>query len=79
MHWANCRAADCCWELRLLPVNPAGSRCLHALMACLNAGALGSSDEPFAIPSMVSLPDAPGSGNLLTPLLRMHLANFTAF
>src|SRR5947209_7871763 len=28
---------------------------------------------------MVSLPDAPGSGNSLTPLLRMHSANFTAF
>ena len=48
-------------------------------MACVNAGVLGSSDEPFAIASMVSLPDAPGSGNSLTPLLRMHSANFTAF
>ena len=79
MHWANLRAADCCWGLRLLPVNPAGSRALHALMACVNAGVLVSSDEPFAIASMVSLPDALGSGNLLTPLLRMHSANFTAF
>ena len=45
----------------------------------LNAGVLGSSDEPFAIPSMVNWPDASGSGNSLTPLLRMHSANFTAF
>ena len=60
-------------------MNPAGSRFLHALMACLNAGLFGSSDEPFATASMVSLPDAPGSGNWLTPLLRMHSANFTAF
>ena len=63
----------------MLPVNPAGSRFLHALMACLNAGVLVSSDEPFATASMVNLPDAPGSGNSLTPLLRMHSANFTAF
>ena len=45
----------------------------------MNVGVLGSSDEPFTIPSMVNLPDAPGSGNSLTPLLRMHSANFTAF
>ena len=48
-------------------------------MACLNAGVFGSSDEPFTTPSIVSLPDALGSGNSLTPLLRMHSANFTAF
>ena len=60
-------------------MNPAGSRSLHALMACVNAGVLVSSDEPFAISSMVNLPDAPGSGKSLTPLLRMHSANFTAF
>src|SRR5215208_2737146 len=48
-------------------------------MACLNAGVLVSSDEPFATASMVSSPDAGGSGNSLTPLSRMHLANFTAF
>src|SRR5947209_7028499 len=47
-------------------------------MACLNGGVFGSSDEPFTTPSMVNLPDAPGSGNALTPLLRMHVANFTA-
>ena len=58
---------------------PGGSRSLQALMACLNAAVLGSSDEPFAIPSMVSSPDATGSGNTLTPLSRMHSANFTAF
>ena len=28
---------------------------------------------------MVSAPDASGSGNPLTPLARMHAANFTAF
>src|SRR5258707_11715927 len=60
-------------------MNPAGSRLLHALIACLNVGVLGSSDEPFAIASMVTLPEAPGSGDSLTPLLRMHLANFTDF
>ena len=79
MHWANLRAASCSWVLRLPPVNPVGSRSLHALMACLNAGVFGSSDEPFTTPSMVNLPEAPGSGNALTPLLRMHSANFTAF
>ena len=69
MHWANLRAACCCWVVRLLPVNPGGSRSLHALMACLNAAALGSSDEPFATASMVSSPDASGSGNALTPFV----------
>jgi len=48
-------------------------------MACLNAALLGSTDEPFAIPSMVNSPDASGSGNALTPLARMHSANFIAF
>jgi hypothetical protein len=48
-------------------------------MACLNAALLGSTDEPFAISSMVNSPDASGSGNALTPLFRMHSANFTAF
>src|ERR1700730_7271823 len=79
MHWANLTAAPICWGLRLLPTNPVGSRALHAPMARFHAGVLGFSDEPFATASMVSLPDAPGSGNLLTPLLRMHSANFTAF
>ena len=60
-------------------MNPGGSRSLHALMACLNAALLGSTDEPFAIPSMVNSPDASGSGNALTPLARMHSANFIAF
>ena len=62
-----------------VPVNPGGSRSLHALMACLNAALFVSSDEPFATPSMVNSPDASGSGNALTPLSRMHSANFTAF
>jgi hypothetical protein len=79
MHRANLRPADCCAALRLPPVNPAGSSALQALMACVNAGLLVFSFEPFAIASMVSLPDAPGSGNSPTPLLRMHSANFTAF
>src|SRR6185437_7090179 len=79
MHRANLRPACCCSELRLLPMNPAGSRSLHALIACLNAGVLVFSDEPFATASIVSLPDALGSGNWLTPLPRMHWANFTAF
>jgi hypothetical protein len=47
-------------------------------MACLNAALLVSSDERFAIASMVNVPDASGSGNSLTPLARMHWANFTA-
>ena len=62
-----------------MPVNPGGSRSLHALMARLNAAQLVSTDEPFATPSMVNSPDASGSGNALTPLARMHSANFTAF
>ena len=62
----------------LPPMNPGGSRSLHAPMAFFHAAVLGSSDEPFAIPSMVSAPDASGSGNSLTPLSRMHSANFTA-
>ena len=79
MHWANLRRV-----LLLLgrfacaPVNPGGCRSLHALMACSNAAVLVSSDEPFAIPSMVNSPDASGSGNSLTPLSRMHSANLTA-
>jgi hypothetical protein len=48
-------------------------------MACFHAAVLGSSDEPLITPSMVSAPDASGSGNSLTPLSRMHSANFTAF
>src|SRR5487761_962520 len=78
MHWANLRAASCCWALLVLPMNPGGSRSLHALMACWNVAEFGSSDEPFITPSMVSAPDASGSGKLLTPLARMHWANFTA-
>src|SRR4029453_2300366 len=54
MHWANLRAADCCSGLLLPPVNPGGSRSLHAPRACFHAGLLVSSDEPFAIASMVS-------------------------
>src|SRR4029450_4698267 len=78
MHWANLRATFCCSGLRLWPVNPGGSRSLHALLACLNAALLGSTDDPFATPSMVNAPDASGSGNARTPLARMHSANFTA-
>jgi hypothetical protein len=47
-------------------------------MARFHAGVLGFSDEPFATASKVSVPDALGSGNSLTPLARMHSANFTA-
>src|SRR5262245_10838773 len=79
MHWANLRATFCCSALRLWPVNPGGSRSLHALLACLNAALLGSTDDPFATPSMVDSPEASGSGNARTPLARMHSANFTAF
>ena len=61
-----------------LPVNPAGSRSLHAPRACSNDAELVSSDEPFATASMVNAPDASGSGNAPTPLARMHSANFTA-
>jgi len=78
-HWANLRRVVNCWGVTLGPVNPGGSRVLHALMARLNAGLLGSSDEPFTTPSIVYEPDALGSGNPLTPLRRMHSANFAAF
>lgn len=78
-HWANLRAASCCWELLVVPVNPGGSSLLHALMACWNATLLVSTPEPFAIASIVNWPDGPGSGNLLTPFERMHRANCTAF
>src|SRR5690348_3968985 len=78
-HWANSRRTVLCWGVTLVPVNPGGSRSLQALRACSNAALLVSTDEPFAIPSMVISPDAFGSGNALTPLARMHLANFTAF
>ncbi len=61
-----------------MPVNPAGSRSLHALSARLNAAELVFRDELFATASMVNAPDASGSGNVLTPLARMHSANFTA-
>jgi len=47
-------------------------------MACLNAAALVSTDEPFATASIVNSPDAFGSGNARTPFARMHSANFTA-
>ena len=60
-------------------MNPGGCRSLHALMAVFHAAVLVSSDEPFTTPSMVNSPDASGSGNSLTPLSRMHSANFTAF
>src|SRR5438876_8211301 len=79
MHRANSRAASCSWELLWWPVNPDGSRSLHALTACLNAAEPVSRDEPFATASMVNAPDASGSGNAPTPLARMHSANFTAF
>src|SRR4030095_5703961 len=78
-HWANSRAADCSWAFLSWPVNPGGSRSLHALVACLNAAVSVSSDEPFATASIVNSPDAFGSGNALTPLARIHSANFTAF
>jgi hypothetical protein len=51
---------------------------LHALMACWNAGLFVSRDEPFATASIVNPPEAGGSGKSLTPLCRMHPANFTA-
>jgi hypothetical protein len=79
MHWANFMRAVLCWGVTLPPVNPGGSRSLHAPMAVFHAAVLGSSDEPFSTPSMVISPDASGSGNALTPLARMHSANFTAF
>ena len=69
MHWANSRACSCFSALLLPPMNPGGCRSLHALMAFLNVAVLVSSDEPFAIASMVSSPDASGSGNAATPLL----------
>ena len=61
------------------PVNPGGCRSLHAPMAFSNDALFVSSDEPFAIASMVRPPDASGSGNALTPLSRMHCANLSPF
>src|SRR6266516_4120087 len=78
MHCANARAAFCSWGLLWLPENPAGSRYLHALSACLNAAELVFRAEPFATASMVNAPDTSESGNAPTPLARMHSANFTA-
>jgi hypothetical protein len=79
MHRANARRAFRCRGVAFVPVNPAGSRLLHAVSARSNAAELVSTDEPFATPSMVILPDASGSGNALTPCPRMHSANRTAF
>ena len=45
----------------------------------MNATLLVSTDEPFAIVSMVNAPDASGSGKSLTPFSRKHSANLTAF
>ena len=78
MHWANLRRAAICWLVKVVGMNPAGSSSVHALMACFQAAVLGSNDEPALIPYM-NWPDASGSGNSLTPLSRMHSANFTAF
>ena len=47
-------------------------------MAPFHAAPLVSSDEPFTTPSIVSSPDASGSGNSRTPFSRMHSANLTA-
>jgi hypothetical protein len=79
MHWANSRRAALCFGVTLPPVNPGGSRPLHAPIACFHAALFVSTDKPFATASTVSLPEASGSGNALTPLARMHSANFTAF
>ena len=78
-HWANLRRAVVCWGVTLVPVNPGGSSSLQALRACSKAAELVSTAEPSATPSMLNSPDVFGSGNLLTPLTRMHSANFTAF
>src|ERR1700677_59640 len=77
MHWANLRRAAVCWVVKCVGIKPAGSRLWHALMACFHAALLGSSSEPALIPYAKS-PEASGSGNSLTPLPRMHSANFTA-
>src|SRR5579862_738849 len=77
-HCANSRRAVNCWGVTLAPVNPGGSRLLHAARARWNDALFGSSDEPFTTPSMVNEPEAAGSGNPITPLARMHSANFTA-
>ena len=47
-------------------------------MARVNAALFVSIELPFAIVSIVNVPDASGSGKALTPLCRMHSANFTA-
>jgi hypothetical protein len=63
----------------LVSVNPSGSSPLHLLSACLNDAEFVSTDVPFATASIVSAPVASGSGKALTPLRRMHSANFTTF
>src|SRR5262249_39930665 len=78
-HSANSSRAVLCFGVTLAPVNPGGSRSLHAPSACSNTALFVFTDEPLAIASIVSSPDASGSGNALTPLARMHSANFTAF
>src|SRR4051812_18392617 len=47
-------------------------------MAPFHAAPLVSSDEPFRTPSIVSWPDASGSGNPRTPFSRMHSETRTA-
>src|SRR5665213_1143273 len=79
MHFANSSRAVLCEGVTLPPVNPGGSRSLHVVSARAKAAEFVSTDEPFATASIVNWPDASGSGNALTPLLRMHSANFTAF
>ena len=48
MHWANLRAPSCSWAFLLWPVNPGGSRSLHASIAFFHAALFESSDEPFS-------------------------------
>ena len=59
-------------------MNPGGCRCSQALSACANAAVFVSTDEPFAIASMVSCREPSGSGNSVTPLARMHSENSSA-
>ena len=63
----------------LVGMNPAGSRALHAPIACCHAALLGFSGELYSGSRRRTCPTRSGPGTSLTPLLRMHSANFTAF
>ena len=73
MHWANLRLADCCLGVRFELNVPGGCRSLQAVDG-LRATPRGLTLTPYSNSFF-----AFGSGKSLTPLARMHSANFTAF